>query len=84
VRVNQQSALEIVKRYLSEQFEVPAADIRPEVHLFDDLGLDSVDALDLLGMLDKELSIPIIEEEVQKIRTVQDVVDYLIRHAAAA
>jgi acyl carrier protein len=82
--VNQQSALEIVKRYLSEQFEVPAADIKPKVHLFDDLGLDSVDALDLLGMLDKELSIPIIEEEVQKIRTVQDVVDYLIRHAAAA
>jgi acyl carrier protein len=74
---------EILKRvseYLMKQFEIPREKIRPEAHLFRDLGMDSIDALDWFAAMQSEIDLPIIEKELKMIRTVQDVVDYLVRN----
>lgn len=74
---------EILKRvseYLVKQFEIPPEKIRPEAHLFRDLGMDSIDALDWFAAMQSEIGLPIIEKELKMIRTVQDVVDYLVRN----
>ena len=74
---------EILKRvseYLMKQFEIPSEKIRPEAHLFRDLGMDSIDALDWFAAMQSEIDLPIIEKELKMIRTVQDVVDYVVRN----
>jgi acyl carrier protein len=43
----------------------------------DDLALDSIDALDMVGMLEARLGIEVREEDLKAIRTVRDVVDYI-------
>ena len=51
----------------------------PEANLFADLALDSIDALDMVGMLEARLEIGMREEDLKTIRTVRDVVDCMCR-----
>ena len=69
-----------VSEYLIKQFEIPPEKIRPEARLFKDLGMDSIDALDWFAAMQSEIGLPIIEKELKVMRTVQDVVDYLVRN----
>lgn len=66
-----------------ELFELPPEDIQLEAHLIDDLGLDSIDAIDMAVRLQEMTGRRVAEEELRKVRTVADVVDFVIRHTAA-
>ncbi len=69
-----------ISEYLTTQFEIPSEKISPEAHLFKDLGMDSIDALDWFAAMQSQIGLPIIEKELKMIRTVQDVVDYCVRN----
>ena len=69
-----------VSDYLTQQFKVPPEKITPKAHLFRDLGMDSIDALDWFAAMQSQIGLPIIEKELKMIRTVQDVVDYCVRN----
>ncbi len=69
-----------VSEYLVNQFEIPPDKIGPGAHLFKDLGMDSIDALDWFAAMQSQIGLPIIEKELKMIRTVQDVVDYWVRN----
>ena len=58
---------------LVEQFEVDPADLKPEAHLFEDLGIDSIDAVDMLVYLKDFTGMRIPPEEFQSVRTLGDV-----------
>ncbi len=75
------AAYEIIHRYLTKQFELPPEKISPQADLFTDLELDSIDALDMIALLEKDLGVEVIESELKDIRRVEDVVAYLVRHA---
>ena len=70
----------VVSAYLVKDFEVPAEKIRLEANLFTDLGLDSIDALDWFAKMEATIHLPIVEEDIKKVRTVRDVVVYVNRH----
>jgi acyl carrier protein len=69
-----------ITEYLVTQFRIPPEKVSPQAHLFRDLGLDSIDALDWFAAMESEIGLPIIEEELKKIRTIQDVVEYVLRN----
>ena len=69
-----------VSEYLTQQFKIPPEKISPKAHLFIDLGMDSIDALDWFAAMESEIGLPIVEKELKMIRTVQDVVDYVMRN----
>ena len=75
------TAFATVFRYLTGPFEVPPEKVKPEAQLFTELELDSIDALDMIGLMETELRIVVVEEELKQIRIVEDVVQYLVRHA---
>ncbi len=81
--MDRDAAYEIVFRHLTVQFELPPEKVRPEAGLFTDLELDSIDALDMVGYLETELGIRVVEEELQRLRVVEDVVQYVVRYARA-
>lgn len=60
---------------LEELFEVAPGKVVPEARLFEDLDLDSIDAVDLLVRLQGLVGRRIRAEEFRSVRTVQDVVD---------
>jgi acyl carrier protein len=71
-------ASKLIVDYLSQRFGVPLEKIHPESKMFEDLGLDSIDALDMLALLDKQYRVRINEEQARKIRTVEDAVQYVL------
>ena len=67
-----------VKTILVEEFEIEVEDISMDANLFTDLELDSLDAIDLMVTLDKELEIEIKTEDMKDIRTIKDVCDFVL------
>jgi acyl carrier protein len=64
-----------LERYLTDMFEVPEEKIRPEARLYEELDLDSIDALDLVVKLQEITGRRISPQEFKTVRTVGDVVD---------
>lgn len=60
---------------LVKLFELDADDITPESRLYEDLELDSIDAVDMVVHLQKRIGRKIKPEIFKSVRTVQDVVD---------
>ena len=53
------STFDIVAKVISETSEIPLEQITPEAHAIDDLGIDSLDFLDIVFALDKKFGIKI-------------------------
>lgn len=57
--------------------EVNKEDIKPESRFIEDLGFTSFDFMSMLGEIEDEFDLEIVQEEAADIRTVQEAVDYL-------
>ena len=75
--MNGNEVFELLKSYLIEELEVEASEIVPEANLYEDLGLDSIDALDMVAMLEAKSGLTIEENELKEIRTIQNIIDYI-------
>lgn len=64
-----------LKDILVNEFELPENKITLEAGLFDDLDLDSIDAVDIAVRLQRFVNKKISPEEFKQIRTVSDVVN---------
>ncbi|GAK23645.1 acyl carrier protein [Vibrio sp. JCM 19052] len=73
--VNKDQVFEQVKDALVELFEIEAEDIQLEAHLYTDLDLDSIDAVDLVVHLQNVTGKKIKPAEFSTVRTVDDVVN---------
>ncbi len=62
---------------LEELFEIPPEKIRPEAKLYEELDLDSIDAVDLVVKLQGMTGKKIKPEEFKAVRTVDDVLNCL-------
>ena len=69
--------LEKMRQMLADQLNIEVDQITPETSFKDDLGADSLDLFELVMALEDEYKIEIPTEELQKIETVGDVIDYL-------
>jgi len=63
-----------LKEVLIEEFEVEEDEIVEGANFFEDLDMDSLDAIDLIVMMDKKLNINLKAEDAQKIRTIDEFV----------
>lgn len=66
---------EKLKGYLEDLFEVPPERVSLDARLFDDLDLDSIDAVDLVVKLQELTGRKFKPEEFKSVRTVGDVLD---------
>lgn len=85
--MNKEAIYERIAAILRETFEIEAARITPEARLYDDLDIDSIDAVDLIVQLKPWVGKRLNADAFKSVRTVQDVVDALhrlVNDAAAA
>lgn len=64
-----------LQKILAESFELDAATITPTSGLYDDLQLDSIDAIDLIVNVQELIGRKVQPEQFKSARTVEDVVD---------
>ena len=72
---------EKVKQIVSEQLGVDEGEVTPSAAFVDDLGADSLDTVELVMAFEEAFEIEIPDEDAEKIRTVQDAIDYIGKHS---
>ena len=77
------SVEERVKQIIVEQLGVEESEVTPNASFVDDLGADSLDTVELVMAFEEAFEIEIPDEDAEKIRTVQDAIDYIGKHAKA-
>ena len=66
-----------IKEVIVENLSVDEAQVTPDARIIEDLGADSLDAVELSMALEDELDIEVEDEEFANLVTVQDVLDYI-------
>jgi acyl carrier protein len=68
---------EKVMDIIVEQLDVEREQCVPEASFIEDLGADSLDLVELIMAMEENFNVQISDEELEKIRTIQDVIDFL-------
>jgi len=66
---------------IANQLGVDKEIITPEANVVDDLGADSLDVVELVMALEEAFDLEIPDDDAEKIRTVNDIYDYLAQAA---
>ncbi len=66
-----------VKEIIVNELSVEADKVTPEANLKEDLGADSIDAVEVIMSLEDEFNVSISDDAAQNIKTVQDLVNYI-------
>ena len=74
--------VEKVQNIIAESLGVPRAEVVPAASFISDLNADSLDIVELVMAIEKEFDVEIPDEEAEKIRTVQDAIDYIQAHVS--
>jgi len=72
---------EKVKQIVVEQLGVEEGEVTPKASFVDDLGADSLDQVELVMAFEEGFDLEIPDEDAEKIRTVQDAIDYIEKHS---
>lgn len=62
---------------LAEQLEIDVETITPDTRIAEDLNADSLDIVEMLMAVEDEFEVQIPDEEIENMKTVGDVVDYI-------
>jgi len=73
-----------VKQIIVDQLSVEDSEVTPNASFVDDLGADSLDRVELIMAFEEAFDVEIPDEEAEKIRTVQDAVDYIEKNSKMA
>jgi acyl carrier protein len=68
---------EKVKAIICEQLSVAEEDVVAKASFVDDLGADSLDLVEMIMAMEEAFNISIADEDAEKIKTVQDAIDYI-------
>lgn len=69
--------LEKIKEVLESTSNVDPSLVTPEANLRDDLGIDSLDSVEIIIALESEFNITIDDEEIKTLATVGDIIKLL-------
>ena len=73
----EESVLESVKKIIAETLEIDVKDIKEESNLIADLGMESLDLVDLVVAFEDKYKVTIDDKDVKKLQTVKDIVTYI-------
>ena len=70
---------EKVREFLIEDLEIDEEKIVPEAELKEDLGIDSLDFVDIVVIVERNFGFKIVPEEMQDVKTLNQFCDYIER-----
>ncbi|MFP6864471.1 MAG: acyl carrier protein [Roseibacillus sp.] len=66
-----------IKEIIVEQLGVNADQVTPEAKMIEDLGADSLDAVELVMAIEEEFGIEVPDEQAEKLQAVGDIIAYV-------
>jgi acyl carrier protein len=69
-----------VREIVAEQLERDVNEVTNTASFIDDLGADSLDIVEMVMKMEEEFGIEIPDEDAEKIKTVNDVIQYITTH----
>ena len=75
--MNRTEIEEKVREFLIEDLEVEEENIHPDALLKDDLGIDSLDFVDIVVIIERKFGFKIKPEEMAGVNTLQEFCDYI-------
>ncbi len=66
-----------IKPILTNYLKIDQEKITPNARLIEDLGVDSLDTIELIMAFEEEFKIEIADDDAEKARTVEDIIVYL-------
>ena len=72
---------EKIAEIIAEKFDIDVNEVKLTTNIFEDLGADSLDIVDMLMMLEDQYNITIPDEDAQEMKTIGDVVNYIEENA---
>lgn len=77
--MNDEDIQQQINEVIAEEFELELAQLVPEATLYDDLGLDSLDAVDMVVAMEKSFGVKLANDEaIKAVRTMNDLYNLLI------
>lgn len=67
----------IVNEFLIDEFEISPELLKPEANLVQDLGIESLDFVDIVVIIEKEFNFKVKREEMINVRTLEDMYKYI-------
>lgn len=71
---------EKMKKILADQLDADIDSITMDTDIADDLGADSLDVVEMLMSIEDEFDVEIPDEQIEALKTVGNVVDYIQEH----
>lgn len=70
--------IEKINSFLVDEFELEADQLKPDALLKDDLGIDSLDFVDIIVIIEKNFGFKVKAEEMANVKTLQDFYGYVM------
>jgi acyl carrier protein len=80
--MNRQEIEAKVKEFLIDDLEIDEEKIQPEARLKEDIGIDSLDFVDIVVIVEKKFGFKIKTEDMAKVKTFSDFCDYIEKKIA--
>jgi acyl carrier protein len=78
--MNSEEIVEKVNEYLIDEFEIEESLLKLDAHLINDLGIESLDFVDIVVIIEKEFGFKVKREDITKVRTLNDLYSYIEEH----
>lgn len=78
--MNEEKILVELKKVLIDEFEVDEEKITPNASFYEDLELDSLDAIDLIVTMNNVYNIDVDNKSMEEILTIQQLIDTVKRY----
>ena len=80
--MNRQEIEKKVREFLIDDLEIDEEKIQPEARLKEDIGIDSLDFVDIVVIVEKKFGFKIKTEDMAKVKTFSDFCDYIEKKIA--
>lgn len=78
-KITENEIIAMTNQVFEESFEIETEKLQPQMNIFEDLGLDSLDIIDLIVALQQKFGVQIRNDErVRDIRTLEDVYRFIL------
>lgn len=77
--MTEQAIRQILLDALAQLFEIDVSKVSGETHLYEDLEIDSIDAIDLIDHIKRETGHKLQAEDFRAVRTIDDVVQAVLK-----
>ena len=78
--MNREEIIEKVNEFLIDEFEIEESALELDAYLINDLGIESLDFVDIVVVIEKDFGFKVKREDIKEVRTLNDMYLYIEKH----